>query len=302
MRYALGVAAAIIAGLAFNVGLLIQKAAVGRAPRDRPLMRSLLKSPLWISGFALQFILGTPLYTLSVGLIGPAIVPGLMSIGLIVLASGAVLVQKERLALKEIVGIVLVVLAVALFGFTRLSIDVHAVSMKDPGLLARAGLFSGVLLAIALVCAEAARRLIAGARAVNAAARVESSAALHAARAGVWYNLGNLGLGFITAGLARFGAGTFDPGEIAVFLAAVSLTVAGNMYGIVATQHALVLGRAAVAIPLQNAVTQVLPVFVFFLVYHPYVPSAESLAFLGAAGVLLLTGIVLLTGRLAARS
>ena len=135
-----------------------------------------------------------------------------------------------------------------------------------------------------------------------ASARVESSAAFHATRAGVWYNLGNLGLGFITAGLARFGAGSFDPGEIAVFLAAVGLTVAGNMYGIAATQHALVLGRAAVAIPLQNAVTQVLPVFVFFLVYRSYVPSAESLAFLGAAGVLLLTGVVLLTGRLAARS
>jgi drug/metabolite transporter (DMT)-like permease len=293
MRYALGITAAIIAGLAFNVGLLIQKAAVGRAPKDKPLMRSLLKSPVWISGFVLQFILGTPLYTLSVGLIGPAIVPGLMSVGLVVLALGAVLVQKERLALKEIAGIALVVAAVALFGFTRLSIDVHAVSMKDPGLLVRAGLFSGALLAIALVCAEVARRLT---------SRAESSAAFHATRAGVWYNLGNLGLGFITAGLARFGAGTFDPGEMAVFLAAVGLTVAGNMYGIAATQHALARGRAAVAIPLQNAVTQVLPVFVFFLVYRPYVPSVASLAFLGAAGALLLGGVVLLTGRLAAKS
>lgn len=304
MRYALGVAAAIIAGLAFNVGLLIQKAAVGRASRDTPLMRSLLKSPVWISGFALQFILGTPLYTLSVGLIGPAIVPGLMSIGLIVLALGAVVIQRERLVPKEIVGIVLVMLAVALFGFTRLSIDVHAASMKNPDLLARAGLFSAVLLAIAFVCAGAARRLTAsaGARAVGAGARVESSAALHAARGGVWYNLGNLGLGFITAGLARFGAGAFDPWEIAIFLAAVALTIAGNLYGIAATQHALALGRAAVAIPLQNAVTQVLPVAVFFLVYHPYAPSAASLAFLGAAGMLLFAGVVLLTGRLAAKS
>ncbi len=293
MRYAFGIAAAIIAGLAFNVGLLVQKSAVGRAPRDKPLMRSLLKSPVWISGFVLQFILGTPLYTLSVGLIGPAIVPGLMSVGLVVLAIGAVMVQKERLAPKEIAGIALVVLSVALFGFTRLSIDVHAVSMKDPGLLARAGLFSVVLLAIALACAEVARRLT---------ARAESSAALHATRAGVWYNLGNLGLGFITAGLARFGAGTFDPGEIAVFLVAVGFTVAGNMYGIAATQHALARGRAAVAVPLQNAVTQILPVFVFFLVYRRYAPSAASLSFLGAAGALLLAGVVLLTGRLAAKS
>ncbi len=195
VRYALGIAAALVAGIAFNVGILIQKAAVGRAPKDRPLMRSLLKSPVWISGFFLQFILGTPLYTLSVGLIGPAIVPGLMSVGLIVLAIGAVRFQKERVKAKEIAGIVLVVLAVTMFGLTRLSIDVLGISMTDPGLLARAGIFSAVLIAIAVGCA------LVGAK---AAARSDSIAALHAARAGMWYNLGNLGLGFITAGLARF--------------------------------------------------------------------------------------------------
>jgi hypothetical protein len=289
MRYALGIAAALIAGIAFNVGILIQKAAVGRAPKDRPLMRSLMRSPVWISGFFLQFILGTPLYTLSVGLIGPAIVPGLMSVGLIVLAIGAVRFQKERVKAKEIAGIVLVVLAVTMFGLTRLSIDVLGISMTAPGLLARAGIFSAVLIAIAVGCA------LVGAR---AAGRSESTAALHAARAGMWYNLGNLGLGFITAGLARFGVGVFDPVEIAVFFVAVAITVVGNLYGIAATQHALAHGRAAVAIPLQNAVTQMLPVAVFFLVYRPYVPAGGSLLFLGAAGALLMAGVVLLVGRL----
>ena len=300
MRYALGVAAAVVAGIAFNVGILIQKAAVGRAPKGVPLMRSLLKSPVWISGFVLQFILGTPLYTLSVGLVGPAIVPGLMSIGLVVLAIGAVLVQKERVKAKEIAGIAFVVLAVTMFGFTRLSIDVLAVSMKEPGLLARAGAFTAALVAIAVGCAAVARRLAAGAGA-QATPRSESSAALHAIRAGTWYNLGNLGLGFITAGLARFGSGVFDPAEIVVFFTAVAITVMGNLYGIAATQHALANGRATMAIPLQNAVTQALPVAVFFLVYRPYVPAAESFAFLAAAGVSLISGVVLLMGRLGAR-
>jgi hypothetical protein len=300
MRYIFGIVAAVVAGIAFNVGILIQKAAVGRAPKDRPLLRSLLKSPVWISGFILQFILGTPLYTLSVGLIGPAIVPGLMSVGLAVLAIGAVRFQKERVKTKEIAGIILVVLAVTMFGLTRLSIDVLAISMKEPGLLTRAGIFSGVLMAIAVGCAFVARRMATGAGA-QVATRSESAAALHASRAGMWYNLGNLGLGFITAGLARFGSGVLDPVEIVVFLVAVAITVMGNMYGIAATQHALAHGRAAVAIPLQNAVTQILPVVVFFLVYRPYVPAAESFVFLGAAGALLMTGVVLLMGRLGAR-
>jgi hypothetical protein len=172
--------------------------------------------------------------------------------------------------------------------------------MKEPGLLTRAGIFSGALIAIALGCALVARRMAAGAGA-QATTRSELAAALHASRAGTCYNLGNLGLGFITAGLARFGRGVFDPVEIVVFFVAVALAVIGNMYGIAATQHALAHGRAAVAIPLQNAVTQILPVVVFFLVYRPYVPAAESFVFLGAAGALLMTGVVLLMGRLGAR-
>lgn len=227
---------------------------------------------------------------------------------------------------KEIAGIAFVVLAVTAFGLTRLSIDVHAISLRDPGLLVRTGLFSGLLIAIAIGCGEAGKRIAAKA-AVGAAAGVgaakdvagaltagvsagwvtvraaaETAAALHATRAGVWYNLGNLGLGFITAGLARFGRGIFDAVEIAVFLTAVALTIAGNMYGIAATQHALAHGRAAIAIPLQNGVTQVLHVCIFFLVYRPYVPTAESFFFLGAAAVLLISGISLLTGRLAAKT
>ncbi len=291
MRYALGIAAAVVAGIAFNVGILIQKAAVGRAPKDRPLMRSLLKNPRWISGCVLQFILGTPLYILSVGLIGPAIVPALMSIGLVVLALGAVLVQKERVGSKEIAGIVFVVLAVAAFGLTRLSIDVHAFSMKDAGLLARTGILTGALVGIALVCAILARRSA-------GAARSESAAAFHAARAGVWYNIGNLGLGFITAGFVRIGSGIFDPVEIVVSLVAVALTLVGNIYGISATQHALAHGRAAVVIPLQNCVSQILPVCLFFFVYKPSLPTVGSFLSLGAAGALLMTGVVLLTGRL----
>jgi drug/metabolite transporter (DMT)-like permease len=306
MRYAAGIAAAIGAGIADHVGVLIQKAAVNRAPRGLPLMKSLRKSPLWISGFALQFFLGAPLAVLSVSLIGPAIVPGLMSIGLVVLAFGAIIIQKERVKAMEIAGIAFVILAVTSFGMSRLSIDVHAVSMRDPLLLFRAGAFAAALTAIAFICGRIAGRHASRADAGGAASadpaaivpRVESASAFHAVRAGLLYNLGNLGLGFITAGLARFGRGIFDPVEMTVFLLAAALAAAGTLFGLGATQHALAHGRAAVAIPLQNGVAQILPVLVFFLVYRPYAPGPESLAFLGAACALLMTGVVLLTRRL----
>jgi hypothetical protein len=292
MRYALGIAAAVVAGITINVGILIQNAAVGKVPPGTPLMRALLKSRLWWSALAFQFIFGSPLFVLSVGLIGPAIVPGLMSIGLVVLALGAVIVQKERLSAREGVGIGLVGCAVVAFGLSRLSIDTRAFSLRDGGLLLRAGVFTLVCAVTAVGCALAARR--------TPETRSERASALHAVRAGVWYTAGNLGLGFLTAGAARFAAGELIPAEIAVCVVACGLTAAGNLLGLAATQHALAHGRAAVAIPLQNGVSQILPVCIFFFVYRPYMPVAGSFVFLGAAVALLVTGIVLLTGRLAA--
>lgn len=295
LRYLLGILAALGAGTAFNVGVLVQKSAVDRLPKGQPLLRSLIKTPVWLLGIVLQFVFGTPLYITSIGLIGPAVVPGLMAIGLVVLAAGAVVVRKERLRGKEAAGIGFVVLAVGAFGFTHLSIDVFSFSLTNTSLLKRAGTFAGIVVMAALACTVGARRLEAGRGAWH---RVEPAAALHAVQAGFLYNVSNLGLGFITAGLALFSRGLFIAIDIAVFLGALATSIGSYVFGVAATQRALAHGRAAVAIPLQEGVVQVMPVCIFFFVYRPYTPSLDSFIFLGAAISLLVTGMVLLTNRL----
>jgi drug/metabolite transporter (DMT)-like permease len=292
MRYALGVASAIVAGIAVNAGILVQKAAIARLSADRPLMRSLLRSPAWIAGLAVQLVIGSPLYVISLGLIGPAVVPGLMSIGLVVLAVGSVRLYRERLDIREAVGVGLVILAVASFGLTHLAIDVLAVPITDGGLLLRSGAYTAALAVAGAGCGVAAGR-------ARKRARGDMEAVLHAVRAGVFYSMGNLWLGFCAAGLAGFAGGVVDRSTVVVFLLAVLLTAVGNLVGVVALQQALARGRASIAVPLQNGVSQVLPVLVFFLVYRPYVPGAGSLGLLGAAGILLVAGVTLLTRRLA---
>lgn len=84
--YWAGVTAAIAAGITFNLGMLIQKPAVAKTTAGSSLIRQLIRSPLWLGGFALQFIIGMPLNMLAQSLIGPAIIPGLMAVGLVVLA------------------------------------------------------------------------------------------------------------------------------------------------------------------------------------------------------------------------
>jgi hypothetical protein len=149
-RYALGVAAALGAGAAYNTGQLAQKIAVNRlSPPEgagggarSPLFVRLLRSPVWLSGFAVVLFLGTPLNVVAALWLGPAILPGLMSLGLVVLAVGAVKLAGEKLGAADIAGIALVMAGLALVGLSRLRIDVAGAGIQEPALLRRLAIFT----------------------------------------------------------------------------------------------------------------------------------------------------------------
>lgn len=63
-----------------------------------------------------------------------------------------------------------------------------------------------------------------------------------------------------TAGFALFGKGILDLPHALVFVGAVVIALASNFFGLSGTQNALAHGRAAIAIPLQDGVAQVVPV------------------------------------------
>ncbi len=125
-RYAAGVAAALAAGAAYNVGQLAQKIAVNRLPAERAragagFVAGLLRSPLWLVGFGVVFLVGTPLNIVAAAWLGPAILPGLMSLGLVVLTVGAVTVAGERLGAADVAGVALVMAGIALIGLSHLA-------------------------------------------------------------------------------------------------------------------------------------------------------------------------------------
>ena len=189
MRYGLGIATAVLAGIVNNLGVLAMKRSVSRIPADRPMRLSFLRSPLWMAGFALQFLLGVPLNFLAVGLIGPFLVPGLMAVGLVVLAVAAVITGDERPRWTDFAGVTLFVLAVFGFSLSRLVVDTAAISPRDPVLLLRAALFvAGVLVLVAVPSI------------VGRVARASPSVAgiLFAVQGGFLYTLGNIGAGFVS--------------------------------------------------------------------------------------------------------
>ncbi|WXG43715.1 MAG: hypothetical protein WED04_06700 [Promethearchaeati archaeon SRVP18_Atabeyarchaeia-1] len=128
-EYLIGVLAAILGGSISSVGVILQKRVVNKVhsgDKEKKFFRSLVKNPVWLLGLILGtfapavFVITAQLY------IGPALTPGLMSAGLIVLAIGSVRINNEHLDRSDYAGIILMIAAIFFLGESQL-----AVPMKD---------------------------------------------------------------------------------------------------------------------------------------------------------------------------
>ncbi|MCK4382309.1 MAG: hypothetical protein KAW66_03365, partial [Candidatus Lokiarchaeota archaeon] len=152
LTYFLGILFALLAGIVVYIGVLIQKSVINKHSSDPKFIRSLAKNPIWIMGLLLQIVIGgLVFYFIAIIFIGPAIVPGLMSVGLIVLALGSVKMLKETLGKEEIIGILLMIGGVSLLGLSNLSIDVSTFNILNSGFIFRIVVFTIVVLSLAIL-------------------------------------------------------------------------------------------------------------------------------------------------------
>lgn len=280
-----GVIAAVAAGTAFNIGVLVQKLAIMRMPQDESLMRRLIRNRLWLAGFALQFLVGMPLNVLTQTMIGPAILPGLMAVGLIPLSIGAARLAGERLTAGEAAGIALVIAAVTSFGLSRMPIDVRSIDLYNSAFILRLGLFTASVAALSLAChalQKAKRRLRGVFRILNA---------------GLLFSQSNLWLGILMALPARWGSGRFSVADLFYAATATGIVLAGSILGISETQHALSCGNVSRLIPIQYFPSQVLPVAAYFIVFSFRPETVMSTAFALAGIAFVITGAILLARR-----
>ena len=146
--YLLGVVAAIISGVVWNFGMVLQKKVVNDLwlkDQNENHMKHLYKNPLWLLGVFLSLVIATTFFILAQQMIGPALVPGLLSAGFIVLIIGSVKSIKAKLHFQEIVGLGLIMLGIILLGFSELEIDVQTINFNDQSFFLRAGFFSFIL-------------------------------------------------------------------------------------------------------------------------------------------------------------
>jgi hypothetical protein len=251
-----------------------------------------LRRPLWVLGLVLEIGVGTVFFLLAQAYAGPALVPGLMASGLVVLALGSAWFLREPLTYGDLLGIVTLIAAAVLLGLSHLSIDLAVFDILEAGFLRRAALFSVVVLALFLILLLLGRRKQRGHR--NSA---RWRGLNHALRSGLLFVLSNFWVGPVTGTVLRLFRGRFSLPLAAMFAFTSAALVLTNLFGIAELQRAFRVSRASVAVPVQMLPTQVAPALVYLVVFRLQPPSGGALLLFALGAVLVVASSFLLGGR-----
>jgi len=286
MTYFLGILSALLAGIVVYIGVLIQKHVINKHSNDPKFIRSLVKSPIWIMGLLLQVVIGgLVFYFIAIMFIGPALVPGIMSAGLIVLALGSVKILNEKLGKEEILGILLMIAGVSFLGLSNLSIDVSTFIILDSGFILRIIVFTIVVLCLAVIF-EVLRRKHEKYKGLIMA--IESGLVLSLNT--VWASPGTTVVTHVVDGIIIEEEIIFGIiiGIILLLIVAIGITIG---------QISLKYGQANILAPLNSVPIQIIPIIAFFIIFLSTPPNILSVIFMIIGFTLIISSSFLLTKR-----
>jgi drug/metabolite transporter (DMT)-like permease len=218
---------------------------------------------------------------------GPALIPGLMASGLIVLALGSAWFLHEPPTFGDWLGIAALIAAAVLLGLSHLSIDLAVFDILEAGFLRRAALFSVVVLVFFLILLALGRRKL---------TRGRLRGLNHALRSGLLYVLCNFWVGPFTGTVLRLFQGRFSLPLAAMFAFTSAVLVLTSLFGIAELQRAFRVSRASVAVPVQMLPMQVAPAIVYLVVFRLEAPSIGALLLFVLGALLIVVSSFLLGG------
>jgi hypothetical protein len=300
-----GVVVAILAGMVLNLGSLIQKKAVNQLVyiKKKTLLslnddvlydkdklthvqitiKDLATSKLWMLGFILQAVVGAGLFIVSQAMIGPSLTPALGSIGLVVLVFASCIVD-EKLTWDEYIGLVVMIGAVFLLGFSDMVIDLGATDFLHPPFMIRVAVYTGAVIVLCVLCKVWSWR------------RDRFEGPVLAVLAGLLVALQNYWIGPFTA-LAggifhRHGNYTFEHHKIGFvigyFLVSMVFVIVSNLQTVYERQLAFRVGGAATMIPISHLPSHLSSPIIFSYVFKLHAPHKYSIPCMWAGLVLLL--------------
>ncbi len=282
--YLLGVFIAISAGIAANIGMLMQKKAINELPKGETIGKKLLRNPIWVLGIFIGVILGAVLFFLANTPewgVGAGLVPGLSAFGLIILAIGSLKILNERINRQDVLGILLMIGGITLLGFSELEIKIDTGSL-ELGFFLRATIFSTILVSIALFCHFFQRK------------NERHRGLFLAIFSGSMFAASNLWVAVVMALFGPvFGAGQY----LGLFAITCVILIVTNVLGIFKLQQAFLHGDVSRLVPVQLVPIQVGPVFVYFVIFMLAPPKSYSLPVMIVGVILILVSSIFLARR-----
>jgi hypothetical protein len=285
--YITGISSAILSGVLNQVGQLLQKKAVNNLPEEvkqTKFMRTLLKNPLWLTGLILSVVFGSAFFMIAQNYIGPALVPGFMASGLIVLAIGSVWMNGESFDASEIAGILVMIAGIAFMGLSELTISCSTVisSLTYSSTINRITVFSFTLTALWILIHFISLR------------SGQRKYMVMAISNGFLFAISNFWVSPLLAVFFLVLNGKGSSSQVVIFVLASVILIAANFLGTWQSQESYRYGQASNIVPLRQVSMQIPPLFVYFYVFALKAPSVASVAYmLSGAAFIMISGLLL---------
>jgi len=283
--YLLGVLFAISAGIANFMGQILQKKAINDVRKnDDVSMKDAVKKPLWIIGLLCIVAFTTVFNGFAQNFIGPALIPGLFSCGLVVLAIGSVKILGESLKKEEICALFMIICGVVLVSLSRLSIETGLERFRDNGFVIRLSIASAILITLWLTLFYGGRKM------------KKRKAAVMAIGSGLPFALGNIWMFALVDSLGELLSGNASIFSAAVFAVSAAIMASTQIIGLVHVSKTLAAGDAGIVVPMQQLPQQIMPVITFFVIFALPSPSRGSYFFI-SGGIVLIAAAGFLLGK-----
>ncbi|MFX1552051.1 MAG: hypothetical protein ACFFB9_17010, partial [Promethearchaeota archaeon] len=268
---------AILSGSINNIGLVLQKKVVNEVPPEAKFFRSLVKKPVWITGLLMELAIGSVFFMIAQIFIGPALIPGLMAFGLIFLAIGSVKIVGETLKKEEIIGIILMIIAIFSLGLSELSVDITGIDILAIDLVINMTIFTIILFLGSFICEILQRKI------------EKLKGIFLAISSGFQFSLTNFWIAPLMAVIAHVFGGTASLGEIYIFIASAVILIAASILGIMKIQQSFQVANASRMIPIQQVPIQITPVLAYFFVFTLMPPTMLPIIYIiiGVAFIIL---------------
>ncbi|MHA1489545.1 MAG: hypothetical protein ACTSRI_07810 [Promethearchaeota archaeon] len=271
--YWIGIVIALISGVIKSVGQLIQKKVIVDLPEESKLMKSLVRNRIWVAALFLDMGIGTILFFVAQSFIGPVLVPGIIDIGLIVLAIGSVKIIGDTLKKEEILAIFLIIVAVFLLSFSELDIKTSEINFLDIGFLSRITIYTSILFTLSILFEGFQRK------------NQPYKGIILAILSGFMFAISNLWVSIFTGIISQ---GFSNLVHIILFLFCCLILPLTNALGIIKINQSFKEGKAHIMIPIQQIPLEITPIIIYFMVFLLTAPKSYSLPFIIIAGVLLI--------------